>query len=34
MFINASMLEYCDAERHCDMKNVVTLTALSFLLAC
>jgi len=34
MFISASMLEHCDADRYCDMKNVATLTALSFLLAC
>jgi hypothetical protein len=34
MFINASMLENCNADRYCDMKNFATLTALSFLLAC
>jgi hypothetical protein len=34
MFINASMLEHCNADRYCDMKNVATLIALSFLLAC
>jgi len=34
MFINGSMLELCDADRYCDMKNVTTLRALSFLLAC
>jgi len=33
MFISASILEYCDADRYCDMKNVATLRALSFLLA-
>jgi hypothetical protein len=34
MFINASMLEHCNADGYCDMKNVATLTALLFLLAC
>jgi hypothetical protein len=34
MFISASMLEHCDADRYYDMKNVATLTALSFMLAC
>jgi hypothetical protein len=33
-FISASMMEHCDADRYCDMKNVAALTALSFLLAC
>lgn len=34
MFVNASVLEHCNADRYYHMKNVATLITLSFLLAC